>query len=489
MIPSLSLGQCCDQCAQDMQKAQRLYRGKRYCSRCYFKLFKPRQCPQCDQTARLLITDLTSVCSACEKSMPCIRCGKTNYVVGKMTAYGPVCNGCAIYFRMPSTANHTARPDQELAVSTTGSNTSYATCRSCRRHRRIASQIDGFPLCKACSENGFIPCPCCGDEMPAGRGERCETCYWAATFFKRLAIDKAGISSSGMESIFHAFGDWLLQQVPAKKAAQSIHRYFLFFYEMDKRWGAVPSYDDLLRYFTAEGLRRVRLPMRWLSEAELVAVNAVSREQASENRRIEAIASLLQPGKATTAIFFAYKEALFSRKASGKTTLRTIRLLLQPAAALLDQCSSHGLLAPDQTSLERYLAAVPGQRNNMSGFVSFLNSTYALCLRIDHGGKQAAARRAKKLEMDIIHLLSEDHRDDQFIRQWLSLTLAYFHGLPRKAGVGLDQEKILFFGAEGFNITVNAKEYWVPHWDTRAISDNLSHYDKTRSIRKEILIR
>ena len=474
MIPSLSLGQCCDQCAQDMQKAQRLYRGKRYCSRCYFKLFKPRQCPQCDQTARLLITDLTSVCSACEKSMPCIRCGKTNYAVGKMTAYGPVCNGCAIYFRMPSMANHTARPDQELAVSTTGSNASYATCRSCRRHRRIASRIDGFPLCKACSENGFIPCPRCGSEMPAGRGERCEACYWTATFFKRLAIDKAGISSSGMASIFHEFGEWLVQQIPAQKAAQSIHRYFQFFYEMDKLWGSVPSYEELLRYFTAEGLRRVRLPMRWLSETALVAVNAVSREQASENRRIETIVSLLQPGKGTTAIFFAYKEALFSRKASGKTTLRTVRLLLQPAAALLNQCSRHGLPVPDQPSLERYLAAVPGQRNNISGFVSFLNSTYALCLRVDYGSKHAAERRAKKLEMDIIHLLGEEHRDKQFIRRWLSVTLAYFHGLPRKSGTGLDDEMILFLGDGGFRIAIDAREYWVPHWNTRSVSDNPS---------------
>lgn len=352
MIPSLPLGQCCDQCAQGMQKAKRLYRGKRYCSHCYFKLFKPRHCPSCNQTARLLITDLAAACSACEKSMPCTRCGKANYAVGKMTAYGPVCNGCSIYFRMPSTANHTARPDRELEVST-GSDTKYATCRSCRRHRRIARRIDGHPLCKACNESGFISCPCCGSEMPAGRGIRCETCYWTATFFKRLTIDKAGLSSVGVASIFHEFGHWLVQQVPAQKAAQSIHRYFLFFYEMDKRWGAVPSYEDLLKYFTAEGLRRVRLPMRWLSEAELVAVSAASREQASETRRIEAIVSLLQLSKATTAIFFAYKEALFSRKASGKTTLRTIRLLLQPAAALLDQCSSQGLLVPDQPSLER----------------------------------------------------------------------------------------------------------------------------------------
>lgn len=305
--------------------------------------------------------------------------------------------------------------------------------------------------------------------MPAGRGDRCETCYWTATFFKRLAIDEAGLSTAKMVSIFHQFGHWLVKQVSAQKAAQSIHRYFPFFYEIDKRWGAIPSYENLLVHFTAEGLRRVRLPMRWLSDSELVTVNAVSREIASEERRIQAIGAMLPPGKATTSIFLAYKKSLFARQASGKATLRTIRLLLQPAAVLLNQCNIHGLLAPDQQILDRYLTAVPGQRNNISGFVSFLNSVHALCLRIDHDSKNAAVRKAKKLEKDLINLLGEDQRDEKFTRRWLSITLAYFHGLPRRTGADLHDEKILFLGAEGFHITVDAKHYWVPHWDTSPV--------------------
>ncbi|MGK5069551.1 hypothetical protein [Janthinobacterium sp. RT4P48] len=305
--------------------------------------------------------------------------------------------------------------------------------------------------------------------MPAGRGKRCEACYWTATFFKRLALDEAGLSTPRMVSSFRDFGNWLIVQVPAQKAAQSIHRYFPFFYEMEEQWGAIPTYENLLMHFTAEGLRRVRLPMRWLSESALVIVDADTRESASEHRRLKAIGSLLEADKDSTAIFLAYKETLFARMGTGKTTLRTVRLLLQSAAALLAQCLTDGVRIPGQPTLDRYLAKVPGQRNNISGFVSFLNSKYDLCIRVDHGSKHAAARRTKKLEIDLVALLGEDNHDAIFLRRWLSISLAYFHGLPRKAGMSLKDEQVLALVDGSFNVTVDQTQYWVPHWDAQAL--------------------
>jgi hypothetical protein len=131
--------------------------------------------------------------------------------------------------------------------------------------------------------------------------------------------------------MFHRFGRWLVEQVPAQKAALTIHGYFPFFYEMEKRWGKVPSYDQLLIHFTAEGLRRVRLPMRWLSETLQVVVDAQVREDASDLRRIAVIVASLPVETPAAQVLAAYNRELQLRIAAGRVSIRTARLALRPA--------------------------------------------------------------------------------------------------------------------------------------------------------------
>lgn len=407
--------------------------------------------------------------------VPCARCGKPDYTIGKLTQYGPVCNSCSVYFRLPRTLVGSVSVDSKLDSSAGAAletvERTYATCRSCRRHRRIASEIDGTPFCKACTNNGPIACKLCGNEMPAGRGKRCETCYWKDTFSKRLALDEAGLSEPKMVAIFREFGQWLISAVPAQKAAQSIHRYFPFFFEMNQQWGKVPGYAELLAHFSAEGLRRVRLPMRWLSEAELVVVDNETREDASEKRRIDAISSLLPAESSLAAILVDYKEGLFARMKEGKTTLRTVRMLLQPAAALLIQCEDESLPVTQQRSVDRYLANVPGQRNNISGFVSFINRKYGISLSVDHKSQQAGTRRKRKLEAELVALIADARGDASFRNRWLSVALAYFHGLPRNVGKSLADEKIVVLADGSFSATLEGKQYWVPCWNYRVGSN------------------
>jgi hypothetical protein len=37
------------------------------------------------------------------------------------------------------------------------------------------------------------------------------------------------------------YENWLLDRVPVQMAALSIHRYFSFFYEMEKQWEEIPT--------------------------------------------------------------------------------------------------------------------------------------------------------------------------------------------------------------------------------------------------------
>jgi len=463
----------CDECGKAMHKAHRIHAGQRFCSVCYKRVFEQRPCPKCTLIRRLPKTDLTAICRQCEIDMPCARCGKAEYRIGKITPFGPVCNSCSVYFRPPK-AGALSAEDVSRSKTTAGqplqttSSDNRGTCRSCRRHRKISMSPDGRRLCAACLRDGLVPCPSCGDKMPAGRGNTCESCYWRDTFHKRLALDEAGLSSSRFVALFREFGMWLLTQVPAQKAALAIHRYFPFFYDMEKRWGKIPTYAQLLTHFDAEGLRRVRLPMRWLSETSQVLVDPQQREDASDWRRIEAITASIPSGTPASRILLAYKDALQARVTAGTATVRTVRLSLRPAVSLLAMCERSEFNMPVQAALDRYLVNVPGQKAAITGFVSFMNKHYGANLSIRLDEKRTLSLRRKRLEAELVSLVREENRDDDFRIKWLSVGLTYFHGLPRSVGMKLGRGTITTDESGNFSILWNEKTYWVPHWDYRA---------------------
>jgi len=304
--------------------------------------------------------------------------------------------------------------------------------------------------------------------MPAGRGNSCEDCYWKDTYLKRLRLDEAGLSSPKFVQIFHRFGMWLVEQVPAQKAALTIHGYFPFFYEMEKRWGKVPSYAQLLIHFTAEGLRRVRLPMRWLSETLQVVVDAQEREDASDLRRIAVIVASLPVGAPAAQVLAAYNSELQLRIAAGRVSIRTARLALRPAASLLATCEKSGFQLPGQGALDSYLLNAPGQKASIFGFVSFMNSRYAANLVVRVDDQKIRSMRHKQLEAEMVKLLENGQRDDAFEAKWISISLAYFHGLPRRVGEKSKHYSLSTDTDGNFSVLLNGNTYFVPHWGFRS---------------------
>lgn len=466
-----SLTQKCDECGRIMLKAHRVEAGRRFCGTCYQRVFDRRPCPKCGVLNRLPKSNLNAICRDCVKDAPCVRCGKIQYKIGKITLFGPVCNSCSVYFRPPKLVD--VRVEQVEPQTITSARPSPAlpirgTCQDCRRFRNISISPSGRRLCPACLNVGSIPCPRCSASMPAGRGNSCEECYWGDTYLKRLRLDEAGLSSSQFVELFHAFGMWLLTQVPAQKAALSIHGYFPFFYEMEKRWGKVPSYSQLLLHFTAEGLRRVRLPMRWLSETAQVVVDAQEREDASDLRRIVAIEASIPSGTPAGRVLAAYSSKLHAAAATGRITIRTVRLALRPAASLLATCKESGFQLPCQVTLDRYLVNSPGQKASITGFVSFMNNEHManLVLRVDE--QKTLLLRRRRLEAELVALLEGERRGDDFEIEWISLSLAYFHGLPRHLGANRKRVSVSNDAQGNFSVLWNGKTYLVPHWEYRA---------------------
>lgn len=455
-----------------MLKAHRVYAGQRFCSACYPKAFERRPCPKCTVAARLPKSDISAICSQCAKDKLCARCGKEKYRIGKITEFGPVCNSCSVYFRARKVV-----PERDASLPKLDSAVNQGlpailrgvrgTCQSCRRHRKTSISADGKRLCVVCSRDGIVPCPSCGCEMPAGRGNLCESCYWRDTFLKRLTLDEAGLSSLHFVSLFRAFGTWLLDQVPAQKAALAIHRYFPFFYEMEMRWNGIPIYSQLVAHFSAEGLRRVRLPMRWLLETSQVHVDSRQREDASDQRRIDVILASIPSGTPASAALLAYKEALQVRLAGGLITLRTVRLSLRPAASLLTNQKKVEFILPAQSDLDHYLLGAPGQKAAITGFISFLNKNYSKKLLIRVDKNKTLAIRRKKLEKEIAALVAENSSSDEFTIKWISVGLAYFHGLSRNVGPTIAKDCISTDEKGNFSIFWKEKSYWLPHWNYR----------------------
>ncbi len=454
-----------------MAKAHRIYKGHRYCTTCYSRIFKRQICPACGNFARLPTSDPVAVCRACENDRPCVRCGKVGYVIGKITIYGSVCNACSPYFRKPelcevcgvisSRLTRLSRLGHDCRICPKCARADYGTCQACSRYRSLLENPDGRMLCKTCFEKGEVACPKCTELMPAGCGSQCQHCYWRGLLKKRIQMDCAAFSLPTMAMHFEAFGHWLMGQVGENKAAMTIHHYLPFFMEVERYWKDFPEFAVLLRHFGTARLRCVLLPMRWMEVTGLVVPDAAAKADDSERRRIVVILDKFAKEMNERTLLEGYYRALIENMNAGKMTLRSVRLALSPAAALLCQAGEKGCIQPNQKILDAYLDKKPGQRAAISGFVRYLREVRGIEIALPKANLGRVHRqRRKKLEAELLTLMKEGGQSKKFKRRWLSVSLMYFHGLKRNVGLIVKDTDVHQID-DGLVITWNNKSYWV----------------------------
>jgi hypothetical protein len=461
----------CDECGRPMITAQRSHAGRRYCATCYARCFKRRACAGCGMFSRLLRGDQAARCDPCVNDRPCARCGKTDYDIGRITPYGPVCGPCRPHFcgeltcpacgKAARRLSRVTRLGIETPVCQRCARADFATCSSCRRYRRLDSDRDGSKRCTKCRTQDATPCAVCNAPKPAGRGSLCEPCDWTRTLAKRERMNMTALSSPEIAQGYAAFVQWLSTRVGPKSAALKVNRHFEFFLLLDQRWGRMPLASELLQSFGAEGLRRFRLSMQWLAQACGVRIDAKAKREDSERRRIDAVLASVPADSMASTVLEAYGAALAKKQQAGAMTLSSIRLALQPAAALLIRDDRLGRRLPVQTSLDRYLAATPGQRAAIAGFVSFVARAFdhRLVIRVDR--QQSARLRQKRLELEIARLLRSRLDGRAQCDEWIRVALQYFHKLPAKEVRDITlQDAIDDQG--GWTIKRNGAEYWVP---------------------------
>lgn len=298
--------------------------------------------------------------------------------------------------------------------------------------------------------------------MPAGSGKRCDACYWKGVLTKRIGLNLAAFSKPGMANHFKAFCTWLEQEVGVHKTALTINRYVPFFMVVDQQWGEIPGYGELLRHFGTAGLRKVLLSVRWMESAGLILVDAQAKQDESERRQADALLARLKVGSAERKILDGYHDSLMADLAGGGITLRSIRLALTPAVGMLELAIEEEI-SPGQSLLKVYLDKLPGQMAAVSGFVGYLRNTLGIPIvlpKVDK--KKVAQRRKKRLEAEMLALMREADDSEAFRRRWLSVALAYFHGLPRAVGKASHADQIIASEQGGIGVTWEEQEFWVP---------------------------
>jgi hypothetical protein len=69
--------------------------------------------------------------------------------------------------------------------------------------------------------------------------------------------------------------------------------------------------------------------------------------------------------------------------------------------------------------------------------------------------------RQRKLEQEMLAMMREGGKGEEFLRRWVSVGLAYFHGLPRNVGLGVTVGVLRTEGG-GFVIDLSGMSYWLP---------------------------
>jgi len=273
-------------------------------------------------------------------------------------------------------------------------------------------------------------------------------------------MNRAAFSVPVMADHFEQFGTWLGTTVGDNKAAITVNRYLSFFLDIEKVWKSIPDYNRLIGHFSSEGLRRVRLPMRWMQETGLVIKDVAVQAEDSEKRQITGMLKALEGDPAGLRILKGYHNTLMVEVKAGKLSLRSVRLAMAPAKALLLEIQKMGLEKPDQRTVDEYLAKVPGQRAGLTGFVRYLREAHSVVVAMPAAKDGAAQKvRQRKLEQEMLAMMCEGGEGEEFLRRWVSVGLAYFHGLPRKVGRGVD---VLRAERGSVIVVLKGRSYWVP---------------------------
>lgn len=465
----------CHGCNQSVSFIKKRYKGKKYCSTCYARIFKRCRCSGCGDFARLPRNDEQAICNDCIKKQPCIRCNQSNKPIGKLTEYGVVCNSCSVYFRPIEPCERCGTPSQKLTrisrfnddlrVCSKCSTRDYETCPSCQKHRLLESDALGKRTCKKCRDKPQKSCKACQCIITAGCADLCDDCYWHKNLWNKFDQNQKVFESSYLKQQYENYTDWLEKKVGSHKAALYINKHTHFFLQTEMHWNqSVPTPIQLLVVLRSSGLRKFVLVMQWLEDVHCLTVLKEKKNNCSERDQMEKLVeSISQPSLAYDVVL-EYKNKLEEKIKRSETSIRSARMAVKPAVALmLSIGQEEHIQLPNLEHIKAYLADYSGQASALTGFINFLNDNYDTS--IDYLGLKKSdflkIKRKKMLENKIVALTQTDLSTNKAIISWVRTSLRYFHQLPYIDALKIKTEMITEID-DGFVVVFNGQSYWLP---------------------------
>jgi hypothetical protein len=317
----------------------------------------------------------------------------------------------------------------------------------------------GDLLCKKCLLVGEKLCDKCGNTMPAGYGKSCWDCYWSELLEKRIKMGCQMLNHSSMKERFRDFGYWLFEKNGSNQSAIKINKLLPFFQEIDDKWKDIPKFKDLVDYFGANKMRHFRLPMQWFEQKLDMIIDEDYKLEVTEKGRIDKYLSSIDDENPCLPTFIKYKDLLLDRVKEKGISIRSVRLTLSAAHALIQSYKDKRKL--DQHAIDQYLIRKPGQKANLTGFINYLNKVNCtvLILRIDE--KKAQKLRKRKLRNKLLYLITNPN-DEKNPRKWLLYSLQYFHNLPMKVAGSALKNGTENQDDDGVIITWKDNDYFIP---------------------------
>lgn len=461
----------CDECGRLVSTFSRINNGRHYCSTCYARCFKKRECPGCGTPSRLLARDPAAQCRKCAAARPCLRCHRRGRPLGLILPQGPVCNSCYAYFREPqrcSTCSKLVRnylrskPDH-LVVCTQCAGSNNKTCSVCRRHRSCTARNDGTWVCRKCESESYTVCHVCQAPVAPGRNGRCEACYWKKRYEANARQLMEFFSCESVRYAFSLYVRWVVEHNDVKRLCSALVRHAEFFAALDKYPNTHWDEAFVLRVFGTRRMRKYELPMRWLQERhELVLTPEAKRSNAA----IQTSRKLVQKvptGSLAEAVLQAFFDELYARVEAGQIKPWSMRMALSPAVSLLLAASPKGAELPNQSTLNEILRSAPGQRAASSTFLKFLKIRYAVELVARKTTSHGVANARKRLGARLSEIANSDQLDSKSRRQWDVTALRYFHRLNKHQAQEIVKTAKRVLLRSGDELHLEGQVFWLPH--------------------------
>jgi len=162
-------------------------------------------------------------------------------------------------------------------------------------------------------------------------------------------------------------------------------------------------------------------------------------------------------------VVLEYKNKLEEKIKRGDTSIRSARLAVKPAVALMLSIEQEDIQLPNLEHIKAYLSDYSGQAAALTGFINFLNENYGTS--IDYLTLKKSeflnVKRKLKLENKIAELTHTNLANSNDMVSWVRSGLRYFHQLPYVDAVKVKAEMVREVD-DGYEIELKGQSYWLP---------------------------